>query len=127
MILRRLNIILALTSVAAFVAVYGLKYSVEEIAKSKTALERLISHQQADLSLLEADWSYLNQPGYIEPIVDRHLDALGLQPIKQAQFGSLTDLQMRPVQPDTDAMTALFKSLESGVDPADKPIGSPGR
>jgi hypothetical protein len=29
---------------------------------------------------------------------------------------------MRPVQPDTDAMTALFTSLQAGVDPADKPI-----
>jgi hypothetical protein len=30
---------------------------------------------------------------------------------------------MRPAQPDTQAMTALFQSLSAGVDPADKPIG----
>ena len=122
--IRKLNIALMVTSAIAFVAVYALKYSVEEVAKSKTALERQISHQQADLSLLEADWSLLNQPGYLQPIIDRHQDQLNLQPIKQSQFGSLDDLPMRPVAPDTSAMTALFQSLEAGVDPADKPIGA---
>ena len=123
MIIRKLNILLMLTSSIAFVAVYGLNYSVEEVAKNKLALERHIDQQKAQLSLLQADWSYLNQPGYIQPIVERHLDQLNLQPIKQAQFGSLTELPMRPVQPDTSAMTALFQSLDAGVDPADKPIG----
>jgi hypothetical protein len=121
--IQKLNIFLLLTSAIAFVAVYGLKYSVQEVANSKIALGRTIEHQQAQLSLLEADWSYLNQPGYIEPIVDRHLAELDLQPITQAQFGALGDLPMRPVQPDTAAMTALFSSLQSGVDPADKPLG----
>jgi len=121
--IRKLNIFLMLTSAIAFVAVYGLKYSVEEVAKSKHELERQIEHQQADLSLLKADWSYLNQPGYLQPIIMRHADQLSLQPIKQTQFGSLGDIPMRPVQPDTDAMTALFQSLEAGVDPVDKPIG----
>lgn len=120
--IHRLNIVLALSSVAVLVAVYGLKYSVEEVAKSKTALERQIVKQQGQLSLLKADWSYLNQPAHIQPIVERHLDVLKLQTIKQNQFGALTDIPMRPVQPDTDALTALFTSLQAGVDPADKPI-----
>jgi hypothetical protein len=121
--IRKLNILLMLTSSIAFVSVYALKYSVQEVAQTKTQLERQIEHQKADLSLLEADWSYLNQPGYIQPIVERHLAELDLQPIAQSQFGSLSDIPMRPTQPDTQAMTALFQSLQSGVDPADKPIG----
>ena len=121
--IRNLNILLLLTSSIALVAVYGLKYSVAEVAKSKQALQRQIQKQQGQLSLLQADWSYLNQPGYIQPIVTRHQQELDLQPIKQTQFGSLADIPMRPVQPDTEAMTALFKSLQSGVDPADQPIG----
>lgn len=124
MIIHKLNIVLALTSVLALVGVYGLKYSVEGVARTKSGLERTIAHQKADLSLLQADWSYLNQPGHIQPIVDRHAQALGLGPLQQSQFGAFTDLPMRPVAtPDTQAMTDLFKSLDAGVDPADKPIG----
>jgi hypothetical protein len=122
-VIRKLNILLLLTSSVAFVAVYGLKYSVEEVAKNKQALERHIEQQKGRLSLLEADWSFLNQPSYIQPIIDRHISQLDLAPIKQTQFGSIVELPMRPVQPDTAAMTALFTSLEAGVDPADKPIG----
>jgi len=121
--IRKLNILLMLTSSIALVAVYGLKYSVEEVAKGKQGLEHQIQKQQGQLSLLQADWSYLNQPGHIQPIVMRHQQELNLQPIAQTQFGSLSDIPMRPAQPDTDAMTALFQSLESGVDPADHPIG----
>jgi cell division protein FtsL len=122
-VIRKLNILLMLTSAIAFVSVYALKYSVQAVAETKIKLERQIEHQKAELSLLEADWSYLNQPGYIQPIIDRHLSELDLQPITQSQFGSLSDIPMRPAQPDTQAMTALVQSLESGVDPADKRIG----
>ena len=121
--IRTLNVLLVCSSIVVLVGVYGLKYSVEEIARDKKALERHIEKQQGQLSLLQADWSYLNQPGYVQPIIMRHQDQLDLQPIKQTQFGSLADLPMRPAQPDTGAMTALFQSLEAGVDPADKPIG----
>jgi hypothetical protein len=93
------------------------------VAKNKQSLEPQIEQQKGKLSLLEADWSFLNQPGYIQPIVERHLDQLDLQPIKQAQFGSLSELPMRPAQPDTQAMTELFQSLSTGVDPADRPLG----
>jgi hypothetical protein len=122
--IRKLNIFLLLTSAIAFVGVYGLKYSVAEVAKNKLQLERLIQKQQGQLSLLKADWSYLNQPGYLQPIIHRHATELGLQTIQQAQFGSLSDLPMRPAQPDTTAMTALFQSLNTGVDPADKHMGT---
>ncbi|MDB5562989.1 MAG: hypothetical protein JWN11_2407, partial [Hyphomicrobiales bacterium] len=115
-------IVLAITAVLALVGVYGLKYSVEGTAATKKELERTIERQTADLSLLKADWSYLNQPAQIGPIVLRHLDALGLQPIKQVQFATIAALPMRPAAPDTNALNALFQSLESGVDPAGKTL-----
>jgi hypothetical protein len=122
--IRNINIVLAVTSILALIGVYGLKYSVEGTAANKKQLERTIERQQGDLSLLKADWSYLNQPAHIGPIVNRHMDALGLQPIKQAQFGAISSLPMRPAAPDTVALDALFQSLETGVDPAGKTLAS---
>lgn len=120
--IRTLNIVFTLTSIAALVGVYALKYSVEETASAKAAIEHTISRQEADLSLLKADWAYLNQPAHVGPIVTRHVDQLGLQPLKQAQILSFDIIPMRPEAPDNDAMTALFESLESGNDPADAPL-----
>lgn len=121
--LRTLNFILVSTSIVALVAVYGLKYSVEETASEKVRIERQIERQQSELSLLQADWAYLNQPAHVAPIVARHAEALGLQPTKPQQFGSMGDLPMRPVaQKDDTALDDLFQSLEAGVDPIEQLI-----
>jgi len=116
--IRTLNVLLVGTSLLALVGVYGLKYSVEDTASERARLERLIERQEGQLSLLKADWAYLNQPAHVAPIVVRHQAALGLEPAGQAQFGSFESLPMRPVaQPDTVALDALFESLDAGVDP----------
>jgi hypothetical protein len=120
--IRTLNIILIGTSVAALVGVYGLKYSVEETASTKSALEQTIQRQEADLSLLKADWAYLNQPGHIAPIVKRHAEELGIASVKPEQFGSMAGLPMRLPPPDTHALDDLFESLAEGVDPAGESI-----
>jgi hypothetical protein len=120
--IRTLNIVLTVTAVLALVGVYALKYSVEDTATTKAALEHMIQRQEADLSLLKADWAYLNQPSHIAPIVARHAEALGLVPIQQAQFGNFSDLPMRLAAPDTQALDNLFESLAAGVDPAGQTI-----
>ncbi len=116
--IRTLNVIMVCTSVAALISVYALKYSVEETANLKTAIERQIDRQEGELSLLKADWAYLNQPSHVAPIVARHAAALGLLPTAQQQFGNLDALPMRPVvQNDTAALDTLFESLAAGIDP----------
>ncbi len=116
--IRTLNIVLIITSVVGLTGVYALKYSVEETASRKSSLERQIERQEAELSLLKADWAYLNQPAHVGPIVARHAEVLGLVPITQAHFGGFEGLPMRLEAPDTSALDSLFESLEAGVDPA---------
>jgi hypothetical protein len=118
--IRGFNIVMAVTSVVALVGVYGLKYSVEQTASDKAALERAIDRQEGELSLLKADWAYLNQPAHIQPIITRHAEALGLQPVTPQQFGGLDGLPMRAPPPDSQALDDLFMSLEAGVDPAEQ-------
>lgn len=120
--IRTLNIIMVVTSIGLLIGVYGLKYSVEETATAKTALARQIDRQQADLSLLKADWAYLNQPAHVAPIAARHEEVLGLQTLTQEQFGRMDNLPMRLKQPDTAALDTLFESLDAGVDPIGQTI-----
>lgn len=116
--LHRLNIVLGIFAVFAVVAVYSQKHVAELTADEIVRIERAIARQQADLSILKADWAYLNQPTHIQPIVDRHNEVLNLQVAKVAQFGSFSDLPMRPQQRlDTDALDALFETIEAGEDP----------
>jgi len=115
--IRTLNVILLVTSLFALVGVYGLKYAVSETAVEKLGLQRQIEQQQAELSLLKADWAYLNQPSHVGPIVARHEAELNLQTLQQEQFGRFDTLPMRLRAPDNTALDSLFESLESGVDP----------
>jgi hypothetical protein len=115
--IRTLNVILFVTSLFALTAVYGLKYAVGETAQEKLALQRQIEKQVADLSLLKADWAYLNQPAHLGPIVARHEAELNIQTLQQDQFGRFDTLPFRLVAPDATALDSLFESLEAGVDP----------
>ena len=121
--IKTLNAILVCTSLIGLVSVYTLKFQVEDTASTKSGLERRSERQQASLSLLEAEWAYLNQPTHVAPIVQRHQDVLMLEPTKPTQFAAMDSLPMRPVvQPDTTALDALFTSLESGIDPIEQLI-----
>ena len=94
----------------------------EDIASEKTSIERKIDRQTGELSLLKADWSYLNQPAHVGPIVARHQEALALLPTNQEQFGRMDNLPMRPAAPDTAALDALLNSLDAGIDPIEQLI-----
>ena len=121
--IKTLNAIMVCTSLVGLVGVYALKFQVEDTAAQKSSIERRIERQQASLSLLQAEWAYLNQPTHVAPIVARHQDVLMLEPIKPTQFAAMDSLPMRPViQPDTSALDELFLSLESGVDPIEQLI-----
>ena len=115
--IRALNIFFVCTSIAMLIGVYALKYSAEDVAAEKVAAQRQIERQQSDLSLLKADWAFLNQPANVAPIVIRHIAELNLKTLSQDQFGTFTGLPMRMKAPDTNALDSLFESLNSGVDP----------
>lgn len=116
--LYRLNICLAVIAAVALVGVYGQKHLAEMTASEIRVIENAIAKQQADLSILKADWAYLNQPTHIQPIVDRHSEALNLQMATATQFTTFDALPMRPqTRLDTDALDALFEAIEAGEDP----------
>ena len=115
--IRVVNIILVCSSIAMLIGVYAYKFSAEDVAAQKVDMQRQIERQQSDLSLLKADWAFLNQPANVAPVVTRHIAELNLQTLSQDQFGTFTDLPMRMKAPDAGALDSLFESLNSGVDP----------
>lgn len=121
--IRHINLALTIFAIVAFAGIYVLKFSIENTAAEKRALERAIVEQEAELSLLRADWAILIQPGHVDPIVRRHQDALELAEVSPRQFGTFSDLPMRPARPDNRALDVLFDAIQSGVDPAAALIG----
>jgi hypothetical protein len=112
------NVTLLFACAISLGSVYFVKYKTQQIANEKQAIVNDIARIQSGISILKADWTYLNQPSYIEPVVLRHQEKLGLVFIEQEQFINIKDLPMRAVTSiDDAALTALFEALDSGVDP----------
>jgi len=115
--MRAFNFFLICTSFLALILVYGQKYRTEDVQTQVIELQSKIDQKLQIMSALEADWAYLNQPGRMQAIVDRHAETLNIAQINATQYGRFEDLPMRPAEPDQQGLDALLSSLEAGIDP----------
>ncbi len=60
-------------AVAAF-ALYLVKYQVQDIKDEVNTLEAKVQQERQSISLLRAEWSYLNHPERLESLATQYLD-----------------------------------------------------
>ncbi|MBL8832132.1 MAG: hypothetical protein JNL71_07055 [Rhodospirillales bacterium] len=84
---------------------YQLKHEVLALENELFRLNRQIVQEQQNIHVLKAEWSYINQPGRLQLLAQRHLD---LQPMTPRQFGRLDALPALPaqIQPATPGVRA---------------------
>jgi hypothetical protein len=70
------------------------------------ALTRDIGREEESLRVLQAEWSYLNQPRRLEKLAKQYLK---LAPLKGAQFIRPEDIALRPVAADMPEPDAVAK------------------
>ena len=95
---RYTNIILAIGVLAAAAAVYDMKHDAERSAEHVAALQRQIEDERAQLQMLRAEWSLLNDPSRLQRLVDRYNEHLQLQPLSVEQITRIEDVPVKPVQ-----------------------------
>jgi hypothetical protein len=113
--IRWLQAIGVVAAASAAVFVFHVKYRAEAVAEHVSELERAINEEHETISLLRAEWSLLIQPARVQELVERHADALQLQPLDPTQITELENLPMRPRGPAPDDEQALSAILE-GLD-----------
>lgn len=85
-------------SVLAALVGFGLfhvKYQVQALEDRLAKLNRGIVHEQEQIHVLHAEWTYLDRPERIEELSKKFLD---LAPPKPDQIGSIAQLPMRPAE-----------------------------
>jgi hypothetical protein len=104
---RYVNALLVFLMVLSAAAVYDMKYEAEVAESTIAGLTRDIANEQADISLLKAEWSVLTQPARLQDLVDRYHEFLQLQPLTPNQIGSLVDIPEKPVEIEPETAVPL--------------------
>lgn len=98
--------------IVAGAGLYLLKMQVEAQEERLTSLQRQIVEARESIHVLDAEWSYLNDPARLRDEAQR---LLGMQPLKPAQIAGF-DRMPFPDQPATPNLSAL--PLGEGSQPA---------
>ena len=68
---------------------YYENYKTQDALRTATALQREIGASRETLSVLEAEWAYLNRPERLADLADLNFERLQLLPITSDRFGSV--------------------------------------
>jgi cell division protein FtsL len=93
--MRGITILWVLLAMAAGVGLYLLKHDVQTMEERLARLNRQITKDRTEIHVLQAEWTYLNDPERLSALVAKHLP--GLQPVQAGQVNTLASLPTRQV------------------------------
>ena len=91
--MRRTTVLFIFLAAALSLALFSLKYQVQDLEDEFVGLNRSILAERRATHVLEAEWSYLNDPARLGPLAVRYL---GLRPVESEQLGTLATLAVLP-------------------------------
>jgi len=121
--IRRTTFLSATLAISMGVALFVVKYQVQDLEDQLTAIDHQIVAERQTIHVLKAEWSHLNEPGRLRRLAVRYL---GLVPLGYQQY--LADATFnqrlgedRPGGNKTDAKPRSFenrmkKALEEGTE-----------
>lgn len=96
---------------------YRENYATQQVLKETRALQRQIGAERERLSVLRAEWAYLNRPQRLRDLAEINFDSLGLLPLRPDQFGRVDEVTY-PVPPELEITNGVEVSgLNAGGRP----------
>lgn len=81
---------------------YSENYATQDKLRLAASLQREIGDARETLSVLEAEWAYLNRPERLRDLAALNFDTLGLLPISPDQFGAVYQVPYPSISFDLD-------------------------
>lgn len=75
---------------------YRVNYATQDALNRVADLRSEIAEEREALSVLRAEWGYLNRPDRLRALVRENAEALGLVELTPDQFGAVTDAPFPP-------------------------------
>ena len=111
---------LLLAALAGY-ALFQVKYQVVSLEEELARLNAATLREQNQIHVLEAEWSYLNQPQRLEELNERFVH---LKPINPAQYAAVATVPMRPERLDIEPGVRLpgTEGMIARIAPPRRPI-----
>ncbi|MEM7643238.1 MAG: cell division protein FtsL [Pseudomonadota bacterium] len=91
-------------SIAAVVGLafwsYRESYETRATERAVADLQRKIGQRHQKLSMLRAEWAYLNRPDRLNALAEMNFETLGLMPLTPDHFADLGDVGFAPPAPE---------------------------
>ncbi len=108
-----------LTALAVFAMAfwaYRENYVTQQVLKDTKELQRQIGAAQVRLSVLRAEWAYLNRPDRLMELAEINFDRLGLLALRPEQFGRIDEISypsepLLPITNPVDVSTMAGEQL----------------
>ena len=94
--IRHSTLVFLLMAGAVALALFSVKYQVQDMEKELTQLNRSTIEDRDAIRVLKAEWSHLNNSARLRVLAGRHL---GMKPLIPEQMGTLDDLPLRSTRP----------------------------
>lgn len=112
------GLVYVLTALAVFgVAFWAYRenYATQQELKEAKSIQRQIGEAQVRLSVLRAEWAYLNRPDRLMELAEINFDRLGLLPLRPDQFGRVDEVSY----PEDDLLP-ITNPVEISSDPEEQ-------
>ncbi|MFZ2102807.1 MAG: hypothetical protein WAU86_19810 [Oricola sp.] len=106
--MRVINIVLVVLMLGAATWTYNVKHTAERNLADIRDLEQRINLEKDTISLLEADWSLLDQPARLQALSDLYATELQLRPTEPRQIVHPNELPAPPEIPAGDGIADII-------------------
>ncbi|WP_323765268.1 cell division protein FtsL [Marinovum sp.] len=117
-----LYVMTALTVIGLAFWAYHENYKTQEAIEKTSKLQREIGAARVRLSVLRAEWAYLNRPDRLRDLAELNFDRLGLLPLRPRHFGNVDQVAFPlPVFDDLEPITNPIATSSQGADQEQQP------
>lgn len=104
--MRGMTILWGILAIGVGIGLFLVKHQVQETESELRRVQAQVRADRSAIRVLEAEWTYLNDPARLGALAER---VLSLQPLRAQQVVTMATLPVRPDSPPT--------RYYSGVDP----------
>ena len=94
---------------------YNVNYETQQAVSRVETLRSNIAQEREAISVLRAEWAYLNRPDRLRELAEVHFVELGLMPMNADHFGETSLVAFPPKAPEFDLQDQIDQLIAEAL------------